>query len=78
MTDMAYDVVIDVKDLQCPRPLLKTKQILREMKSGNVLKVLSTDKTTRMTFASYLKNSGDEHLKIVENKDEIHHYIRKK
>ena len=78
MAEIAYDLVIDVKDLQCPRPLLKTKQILAGMKSGQVLKVIATDKTTRMTFTSYLMNSGDELLKIEEHGEEIHHYIRKK
>lgn len=78
MADIAYDLLIDVKGLQCPLPLLKTKQSLAGMKSGQVLKVIATDKTTRMTFASYLKNSGDEHMKMEEHGEEIHHYIRKK
>lgn len=78
MADIAYDLLIDVKGLQCPLPLLKAKQSLAGMKSGQVLKVVATDKTTRMTFTSYLKNSGDELLKMEEHGEEIHHYIRKK
>lgn len=76
--EMAYDLLIDAKGLQCPLPLLKTKQALGEMKSGQVLKVIATDKTTRMSFTSYLKNSGDELLEMEEYEKEIHHYIRKK
>ena len=64
MADTAYDLLIDVKGLQCPLPLLKTKQTLGGLRSGQVLKVVATDKTTRMTFNSYLKNSGDELLKM--------------
>jgi tRNA 2-thiouridine synthesizing protein A len=78
MTEKAYDLFIDVKDLQCPLPLLRTKQTLGEMRSGQVLKVAATDKTTKMSFTSYLKGSGDELLKIEEHGEEIHHYIRKK
>jgi tRNA 2-thiouridine synthesizing protein A len=78
MADTAYDLLLDVKGLQCPLPLLKTKQTLGDMRPGQVLKVVTTDKTTRMTFNSYLKNSGDELLKIEEYEKELHHYIRKK
>ena len=77
MSEIAHDLLIDVKGLLCPRPLLKAKQILGGMRAGQVLKVVATDKTTRVTFASYLKNSGNELLKIEENGDEIYHYIRK-
>ena len=70
--------MIDVKGLQCPLPLLRTKQTLGGMGPGQVLKVVATDNTTRMSFTSYLKNSGDELLKMEEYGKEIHHYIRKK
>jgi tRNA 2-thiouridine synthesizing protein A len=78
MAEIEYDLLIDVKGLQCPLPLLKAKQTLKGMESGQVLKVVATDKTTKLTFTSYLKNSGDELLKMEDLGDEIHHYIRKK
>ena len=48
------------------------------MRPGQVLKVVANDNTTRMSFNAYLKNSGDELLKMEEYEEEIHHYIRKK
>ena len=78
MAEIVYDLLIDVKGLQCPRPLLKTKQTLGDMRLGQVLKVVATDNTTKMSFTAYLKNSGDELLKMEEYEEEIHHYIRKK
>jgi len=78
MTEIAYDLLINVKGLQCPLPLLKTKQTLGDMRSGQVLKVVATDDNTKMSFTSYLKNSGDELLKMEEYGEELHHYIRKK
>ena len=78
MTEIAYDLLFDAKGLQCPLPLLRTKQTLVGMRSGQVLKVVATDDTTKMSFTSYLKNSGDELLTIEEYEEEIHHYIRKK
>jgi TusA-related sulfurtransferase len=78
MSEIAYELLIDARELKCPLPLLKTKQALKGMRPGQVLKVLATDKTTRESFTSYLKNSGDELLKIEEHGAEIHHYIRRK
>jgi tRNA 2-thiouridine synthesizing protein A len=78
MAEIVYDLVIDVKGLICPLPLLRTKQALGDMRSGQVLKVVATDDNTKMSFTSYLKNSGDELLKMEEHGEEIHHYIRKK
>ena len=78
MAEITYDLLIDVKGLTCPLPLLRTKQKLGEMRSGQVLKVIATDDNTKISFTAYLKNSGDELLKMEENRDELHHYIRKK
>jgi len=78
VAEIVYDLLINVNGLQCPRPLLKTKQTLGEMRPGQVLKVIANDNTTKMSFTAYLKNSGDELLKIEEYGEELHHYIRKK
>ena len=34
---------LDTRGLNCPLPILKTKKMLSEMQSGEVLKVVSTD-----------------------------------
>lgn len=78
MAEIKYDQLIDVKGLKCPLPLVKTKQMLATMSSGQILKVMATDDNTKISFTSYLKSSGDELLKMDEYNEEIHHYIRKK
>jgi len=78
MAETEYDLLTDVKGLQCPLPLLKAKQTLAGMKSGQVLNVVATDKTTKMTFTAFVKNSGDDLLKMEDLGEELHHYIRKK
>jgi len=72
------DLVIDVKGMQCPRPLLTAKQTLEGMHSGQILQVVATDTTTKSSFPSYLNRSGDELLKIEESGEEIHLFIKKK
>jgi tRNA 2-thiouridine synthesizing protein A len=78
MSQMKPDVVVDTKGLQCPRPLLKAKQILESMKDGQVLEVIANDLSTKSTFPSYLKRSGDALLSIIEDGGIIHIYIKKK
>jgi len=72
------DLVIDVKGLHCPRPLLSAKQTLEKMKPGQTLEVIATDTSTKSSFPPYLKRSGDELLKIEMRGEEIHIYIKKK
>ncbi len=72
------DIVIDVKGLQCPRPLLTAKQTLQGMQSGQILQVIATDSSTRSSFPPYLNRSGDELLKLEESGGEINIFIKKK
>jgi len=72
------DLVIDVKDMQCPRPLLTAKQTLEGMHSGQILHVIATDSTTKSSFPPYLNRSGDELLGIETSGEEIHLFIKKK
>lgn len=72
------DLTIDVKGLECPRPVLKTKQTLQQMPAGRILEVIATDLTTKSTIPSFLKHSGDELMNVSENAGEIRFYIKKK
>ncbi len=72
------DFELDVRELPCPRPLLKTKQSLEGMQSGQILKVRCTDTTTKSTLPSYLSRSGDQLLGVEEQGKEIYFFITKK
>jgi tRNA 2-thiouridine synthesizing protein A len=43
MTIQAYDMLLDVGNLRCPMPLLKTKQAISSLKSGQMVKVVTKD-----------------------------------
>ena len=43
MITQTYDLLVDVESLRCPMPLLKTKQALSSMKSGQIVKVSTKD-----------------------------------
>lgn len=79
MSEIKPNRVIDVCGLKCPMPLIKTKKALKELEPGQILKVITDDQTTKVTFRSYREKSGDELLKLVEvEKGIIYHFIKKK
>ena len=41
---MQCDRELDVKGLNCPLPILRTKKALAEMQTGQTLRVLATDR----------------------------------
>ena len=51
-----FDCEIDTSGLRCPLPLLRAKQALKSMQSGEVLKVLATDPAAKPDFDAMLKH----------------------
>ena len=54
----AYDVLVEVENLRCPMPLLKTKQALSSMKSGQVVKVLTKDSGSWRDIPAFVEISN--------------------
>ncbi|MCS6955956.1 MAG: sulfurtransferase TusA family protein [Candidatus Calescibacterium sp.] len=79
-----FDVVLDVKGLSCPMPLVKTKQELNKVQSGTVIKVIATDKGSIKDFQGWANT--DKTIELIsqstekdENGKEIYiHYVKKK
>lgn len=63
---MQIDRELDVKGLNCPLPILRTKKALSEMVSGQVLRVLATDAHAVKDFQAFAKQTGNELLSTVE------------
>ena len=77
-SDIEIALELDVRELPCPRPLLKTKQSLEGMQKGQILKVRCTDTTAKFTVPAFLNRSGDELLSFEAQGEEIHFVIKKK
>lgn len=77
MGEMSFDILVDVRGMLCPLPLLKTKQALGNIRSGQTLKVIASDPQTKITFPTYLARSGDTMLAVEEYGGEMHYYIKK-
>lgn len=59
---MQFDRELDVKGLNCPLPILRTKKTLSEMGSGQVLRVLATDPSAVKDFEAFAKQTGNHLL----------------
>ncbi|CAA0081009.1 Sulfur carrier protein TusA [Zhongshania aliphaticivorans] len=71
------DVFLDAGGLDCPLPLLKAKQALNRMTSGEVLEVLATDTGSVRDFDVFAKQSGNT-LLLSEDNAGIYRYLFKK
>ena len=57
---MHIDLELDTRGLNCPLPILKAKKALTPMQTGQLLKVVSTDKGSLRDFAAFAKQTGHE------------------
>lgn len=64
---MEFNRELDVKGLNCPLPILRTKKTLAEMESGQILRVLATDPGSLKDFPAFAKQTGNE---LVGQKEE--------
>ena len=70
---MQIDLELDTRGLNCPLPILKAKKALTPMQTGQLLKVVSTDKGSLRDFAAFAKQTGNELLsQATEGSDFVH------
>lgn len=58
MTTAVPPVVLDVRGLQCPLPILRAKKALNGMAPGTVLEVQATDPGAVADFRSFCAQTG--------------------
>jgi len=75
---MQFDRELDVKGLNCPLPILRTKKTLSEMTSGQVLRVVATDPSAVKDFPAFAKQTGNELLSNSELEQVFEFYFRRK
>jgi tRNA 2-thiouridine synthesizing protein A len=69
---------IDTRGLNCPLPILKAKKALTDMRSGEVLKVISTDPGSMRDFQSFARQTGNELVEQETANDEFIHFLRRR
>jgi tRNA 2-thiouridine synthesizing protein A len=73
----AADVEIDATGLVCPEPLMLVRNRVREMRSGEVLRVVATDPSTGRDFRDFCRFMG--HALVADRRDggTFEYWIRK-
>ncbi len=77
MKDLKTTYTVDATGLQCPMPLLKAKQALNKVSSGEVVEVLATDSGSVKDFGTYANISGHK-LLLSEQSDNVYRYLIEK
>ncbi len=71
------DSVLDATGLFCPEPVMMLHNAIRDLASGQVLKVLATDPSTRRDIPKFCDFLGHELLDSSEFDGEFRYLIRK-
>lgn len=75
---MHIDKELDARGLVCPLPILRTKQSLSAMISGQILKIVATDPGSVIDFQVFADQTGNELLSLSETADEFVFILKKK
>jgi tRNA 2-thiouridine synthesizing protein A len=74
---MQADESLDCFGLMCPMPIIKTAQVVKKMKIGQVLEIVATDKGIKQDMPAWCKTTGNECLAIEDSGEEIKIYVKK-
>jgi tRNA 2-thiouridine synthesizing protein A len=73
-----FDQDLDVRGLNCPLPILKTKKQLVLMQPGQILRVRATDSHAVIDFLAFCEKTGHEMVSRHEEQGEFHFRLRKR
>jgi len=72
------DNELDARGLNCPLPILRTKQSLAGMVSGQILKIVATDPGSVIDFQVFAEQTGNELLSLSEVDNEFIFLLKKR
>lgn len=78
MSKITPDAVLDVRGEACPYPFIKTKWLMEQITSGEVIKVVASDPDALENIEAWTKKSGDRILRIENEGDTCIIYVKKK
>jgi len=71
------DKVVDARGTACPGPLLAAKKAIGELKSGEIMEILSADEGTRRDVPKWANKKGHEYLGTMEDSGFFRIYLKK-
>ena len=76
-TIMQFNKELDVRGMNCPVPILRSKKAIGEIVSGQVLKVLATDPGSVKDMQAFANQTGNELLGSAEASGVYTYFLRK-
>ncbi len=73
-----YDREVDARGLACPLPILRAKKALADMQSGQILKIVCTDRGSVRDFQAFAQQTGNELLRQLTVGTEYLHCLRRR
>ena len=61
------ETLLDAQGLNCPLPILKAKKALKDLPTGSMLRVLSTDPGSVADFQAFCRTTGNELLESTQD-----------
>ena len=76
-TEIDATETLDVKGLNCPMPVVKTKQAIDDLASGEVLEVVATDSGSMSDIKGWAETTDGVELLDQEEGDDVYkHYVQ--
>ena len=77
MQEINFDVSLDVGGLSLPRPLVSTQKAVDSLKSGEILKIVTSDQERANNFQTFARHASLTMLASNERNGQFQFFIRK-
>jgi tRNA 2-thiouridine synthesizing protein A len=74
---LVADTKLDCVGLFCPMPILKTREAMKHLTSGQILEMTSDDPASEADMKSWTARTGHELLEIEKNGTVFRFFVRK-
>ena len=74
---MEANQTLDARGLNCPLPILRTKKTLNSLKSGDTLKMVTTDPGSVKDMVAFCNQTGNTLLSSQQSGNDFEFMIRK-
>jgi len=68
---------LDFRGLRCPLPVLRAKQALDDMNSGETLRIVATDPASMKNIQAFIGITGNELVEVREEDGKFYYLIKK-